>query len=106
MSSLSILHKLVLYVLFVTILTTAAWPQASNGTVSGTVRDQTGATIPGASVSLTNTGTNITSKTVTNENGFYRFPGINAGAYTLSAEYSGMQKFERALTVQSQESTE
>jgi len=73
--------------------------------VSGTVRDVTGAVIPGAAVALTNTSTNVTSKTSTNESGFYLFPGVNAGTYSVSAESSGMEKFEGALTVQSQQST-
>jgi len=43
------------------------WPQASTATVSGAVRDQTGAVIPAASVMLRNTATNVGSKTSTNE---------------------------------------
>ncbi len=81
-----------------------AWPQASTGMVSGTVRDPTSAVIPGASVSLTNTGTNVTSKTTTNGTGFYVFPGIVPGPYTLSVEAAGMAKFEGSLEVQVQQS--
>ncbi|MEK7403659.1 MAG: carboxypeptidase regulatory-like domain-containing protein [Acidobacteriota bacterium] len=80
------------------------WPQASTGAVSGTVRDQTGAVIPGAVVSLANTATNVASKTSTNVAGFYLFPGVVPGPYKLAVEASGMQKFEGALTVQVQQS--
>src|SRR5262249_56183046 len=73
--------------------------------VSGTIKDRTGALIPGASVTLTNTATNVSAKTVANGTGFYVFPGVTAGPYTLTAESPGMQKFEGTLTVQSQEST-
>src|SRR5207244_6127083 len=76
------------------------WPQASTGTVSGTVRDQTGAVIPGADVSLTNTATNVASKTSTNQAGFYIFPGVVPGPYRLVAESVGMQRFDGTLTVQ------
>src|SRR5207244_4343598 len=43
-------------------------------------------------------------KSVTNESGFYRFPGVNPGSYSLEAEATGMQKFEATLTVQVQQS--
>src|SRR5689334_4378733 len=74
--------------------------QSSAGTVSGTLRDQTGAVIPSAAVSLINNATNITASTTTNEAGFYRFPGVAPGEYRLTAETPGMQKFEGALLVQ------
>ncbi len=81
-----------------------AWPQASTAAVSGTVRDQTGAVIPSASVSLTNTNTNVASKTTTNQARFYLFPGTVPGPYRLVVEAPGMQKFEGSLTVQVQQS--
>ena len=76
-----------------------AWPQAGSATVSGTVRDQTGAVIPSAPVTLTNQATNGTAKTVSNETGFYVFPGLVPGPYTLTVEAPGMQKYEAKLTV-------
>jgi hypothetical protein len=86
------------------VITPAAWPQASTGTVSGTTRDQTGAVIPTASVTLTNRNTNIAQKTTTNATGFYIFPGTLPGPYTLVVEVSGMQRFEGTLTLQVQQS--
>jgi len=78
-------------------------PQASTSTVRGTVRDQSGAFIPNASVSITNTGTNITSRSATDGAGFYVFPGINPGPYRIEIEAPGMQKFEGTLTVMVQQ---
>ena len=104
MRSLTSAQKLVFCVLLVTLMAIPALPQASTGSVSGTVRDQSGAAVPGASVALTNTATNIASKSTTNESGYYLFPGVNPGPYTLSAESSGMQKFEGSLTVLVQQS--
>src|SRR6266852_4496857 len=80
-----------------------AYPQASMATVSGTVRDQSSAVIPGASVTLTNKDTNVASKTTTNNVGFYIFPGTLPGPYLLLVEASGMQKFEGSLVVQVQQ---
>jgi hypothetical protein len=82
------------------VIAPCAWPQASTGSVSGTVRDQSGAVIPGAAVVLTNTETNVKSRTPTNETGFYMLPGVTPGSYRLEIEQPGMQKFEVAATVQ------
>ncbi len=82
----------------------SAWPQASTATVSGTTRDQTGAVVPEAAVTLTNKNTNITSKAATNESGFFVFPGTLPGPYSLIVEKPGMQKFEGTLLVQVQQS--
>ena len=86
------------------LLAPSAWPQASTATVSGTVHDQTGAVVPGASITLRNTGTNVESKTTTNQVGFYFFPGVVPGPYLLVVEAQGMQKFEGSLTVLVQQS--
>lgn len=94
----------VLCVLTLLAFTTPAWPQASTAIVSGTVRDQTGAVIPGAAVTLTNSATNVSSKTSTNTSGFYIFAGIVPGPYDLVMEAPGMQRFEGKLTVQVQQS--
>jgi hypothetical protein len=104
MKNIEIIQKLFLWLLVAALLTPLAWPQASTGTVSGTVRDQSGAVIPSASVTLKNTDTNITSKTTTTAVGFYMFPGVLPGPYRLTVESSGMQTFEGTLTVQVQQS--
>ena len=97
------LQAILFCLLAVALIAQSAWSQASTANVSGTVRDQTGAVIPRASVSLTNKNTNTVSKTTTNEVGYYLFPGTVPGSYTLVVEASGMQKFECALTVQVQQ---
>jgi len=94
-----------LCLLLAVLLTAPAWPQASTASVSGTVRDQSAAVIPAATVTLINKGTNVTTKTIANGAGFYLFPGVLPGPYLLSAEAPGMQKFEGSLTVQVQQNT-
>ena len=80
-----------------------AWPQASAGSVTGSVRNQTVAVIPGASVTLVNTATAVIATVAANQVGFYRFPGVVPVLYRLSAEVPGMQKYEATLTVQAQQ---
>jgi hypothetical protein len=69
-----------------------AFPQTSTGRVSGTVRDRSGAVIPGAQVSLTNEGTGVSSVSRTNEEGFYIFPSSIPGNYSLVTESAGMER--------------
>lgn len=97
-------QKVWVFIVFTALLCVPAWPQAGTATVSGTVGDQTGAVIPGASVTLTNTATNVSSKTRTNHAGFYLFPGVRPGPYRLIVEMTGMEKYEVGLTVQVQQS--
>jgi hypothetical protein len=81
------------------LLATGAWSQTSAGTVNGTVRDQSGAVMPNVNVVVANADTNVTSTTRTNEAGFYFFPGLNPGAYKLTVESAGMQKYEGTFTL-------
>jgi hypothetical protein len=82
------------------LIPTSAWPQAGNSTIRGIVRDQANAVIPGAKVTLTNTGTSVARESLTNEAGFYTFPAVTPGPYRLVVEHAGMQKFEGNLQVQ------
>lgn len=86
------------------LLVPCAWPQASTGTVSGTVRDKSNAVIPNAEVVMRNTATNVASTTRCNDAGLYFFPGVIAGSYKLSVEVPGMQKFEGTFMVQATQS--
>ena len=80
-----------------------AWPQASNSTVRGVVRDITSAVLPGAGVTLTNSNTNDTRRSLTNESGIFVVPGVIPGPYRIVVEAPGMQKYEATLQVQLQQ---
>ena len=98
------LRKVFFSILMMALVVPSAWPQASTATSSGTVRDESGAVVPNASVTLTNTATNVALRSKSNDIGFYFFPGIIPGPYTLIVEAPGMQKFEGSMTVQTQQS--
>ena len=68
--------------------------QITRGAVSGTVRDATGAAVPGASVTVTNMDTNISRTAVTDAVGFFRVPALEPGRYQLKAELSGFSTVE------------
>ena len=68
--------------------------QMTRGAISGTVRDATGALVPGAMVTATNMDTNISRSAVTDVQGFYRVPALEPGRYAVKAELSGFQTVE------------
>ena len=62
---------------------------ATTGSISGTVKDPSGAVIPGVTVVATNTATNVQAKTVTDDKGFYAFPSLPVGRYNVKVEEEG-----------------
>ncbi len=69
--------------------------QAPARSIHGTVRDQTGAVVQGARVTVS--GTSSRQSTTTAANGDFRFEGVPQGAVTLTAEAPGFARFERGL---------
>ncbi len=69
--------------------------QAASGTVSGTVTDNTGAIIPGASVTVTNEGTGFTRTVTTNQNGQYVAEFFPIGRIRITAQKTGFTTLER-----------
>jgi hypothetical protein len=68
--------------------------QVDTGAILGTVTDQSGAVISGATVTLKNEGTNATLTTITEQDGTYKFTPLKIGAYVVSASFKGFQKTE------------
>ena len=60
------------------------WAQAT-AQISGTVKDQSGAVLPGVEVTATQTDTGIARTTVTNETGSYVLSNLTTGPYRLEA---------------------
>jgi hypothetical protein len=65
--------------------------QAVSGTILGTVRDSSGAAVPGVRVTVTHTGTGLTRTVTTNSVGEYTVPQIPTGSYTVTGELSGFK---------------
>jgi len=72
----------------------AAHAQIS-ATVNGTVVDPTGAVIPGASVILTNDATRDKRTSVSNGEGYFAFPALLTGSYSLRIEARGFNAYEQ-----------
>jgi len=68
---------------------------AQTATVSGTVKDQSGAVLPGVDVTITNPATSLSRTVVTNERGDYVVPLLPVGTYTFTAELPGFKTASR-----------
>jgi hypothetical protein len=66
--------------------------QVDTGTILGTVKDSSGAVVPGAQVTLINQGTGFSLTTKTSNVGAYIFTPIRIGTYTVQATMAGFQK--------------
>lgn len=69
------------------------WSQSDLSTITGTVKDSTGASISGAKVTVRNEGSGIARNTSTNGSGVYTVSNIPSGAYTVTVENQGFKKF-------------
>jgi Carboxypeptidase regulatory-like domain len=61
--------------------------QFNTGTILGTVQDQTGAVIPGATVAVTNIGTGQERSVKSNSEGVFTIPNLQVGHYSILAEH-------------------
>lgn len=66
--------------------------QVEQGSITGSVTDETGAVIVGAHVTIANVRTGVKSVTQTNSEGYYNAPYLSPGEYEVSVEKSGFKK--------------
>jgi hypothetical protein len=74
-------------------LPTAAFAQETTATITGTVTDQTGALLPGATVTARSTGTGWTKEVATTDTGRYTVPFLPVGEYELAFSLAGFQPY-------------
>jgi hypothetical protein len=86
------------------LLSASASAQVDTGSITGTVKDQSGAIVPGATVVITHEGQGLTLTSVTRGDGTYIFTPIRTGAYRIDVELQGFKKeARRGITVGIQE---
>jgi Carboxypeptidase regulatory-like domain/TonB dependent receptor len=73
--------------------TPQAYAQSTYGAVVGTVTDPSRAVVPGATVTLTDTGAGLVRTTVTNVTGGYEFLNLTQGRYALAVEMGSFRKY-------------
>ena len=72
-----------------------AFAQETRATVTGTVRDSQGARIPGVTVTVLNTDTNVSTDGVTNESGVFTVQKLQPGPVKITAALPGFKTFVR-----------
>src|SRR4051812_17804532 len=72
-----------------TVCTTAILAQSERGTISGTVLDGSGAVVPGAKITLTNSQTGVAFSLPSNASGEFTVPQLPVGTYTVRFEKEG-----------------
>ena len=89
--TLSVSFALPLAVVALTATPRAAMAQSTFGSIIGTVTDSSGSLVPGATVTLLNTGTAATRTATTSKSGEYNFVNIDYGKYQVTVEAAGFE---------------
>src|SRR3954463_6285710 len=87
MSHMKQVFRTIAALLLIAGLATPALAQTLTGSISGVIKDEQGAILPGVTVTLTGKQGDRTA--VTDASGTYRFPGLEPGAYDVAADLSG-----------------
>src|SRR5580704_4927861 len=72
-----------------------AFSQANNGRILGNVLDQSGGSVAGATVTITDVERGISQTLTTDDAGAYNAPNLTPGTYTIKVEYKGFRSVER-----------
>lgn len=86
--------SLALWILCLTLfVATPLWAQLTVGGIAGTVKDPSGAVIPGAQITITNSDTQVKQTTVSTATGTYVFTSVPVGTYSLKASAKGFKAY-------------
>jgi len=75
-------------------LSGVALAQSERGTITGVVRDSSGAVVPGAKITITNQATNVAISATSNDAGEFTAPNLQAGTYTVRVVKEGFRATE------------
>src|ERR1044072_3390210 len=89
-------HFRVLVFLALTSYSLTAHAQETRGTISGTVLDEQGTSVPGATVTVLNVDTNVSNTLTTNTSGYYEPSLLLPGNYRVTAELQGFKTAVRS----------
>ena len=86
-------------VVFLALIPFAGFAQSSTGAITGSVTDNSGAAVPGVSVTATNVATNASRTVVSNSAGRYEVALLVPGIYRVNADLAGFQAVKSQVTV-------
>ena len=82
--------------LLIILISQSLFGQVTSGTISGFVKDPSGAYVKGASVTAENPTNGLTRTVTTSDSGEFVFPGLYPGTYTIKVEAQGFSKMEKS----------
>src|SRR6202046_5399202 len=88
-------HSLSVFAFVLSLLVSVHVFASVTASISGTVKDASGASIPGATVTATNTGTGIAETRIANGQGFYSFQTLPLGTYVLTVAQKGFKEYQQ-----------
>src|SRR5262245_43833744 len=83
-------------VLTLALIPRPVFAQTDTAAIVGTVKDGSGAVMPGVTVTATQAGTDVALTTTTNASGQYVFPNLRIGTYAVAAELQGFRRTVRS----------
>src|SRR5712672_157611 len=91
--------KTILMLMMVVLMIAPVRAQVETGSISGTVRDTSGAAVAGATVTAHNVATSAERSVTTGDNGQFHIPALPPGIYELSVTSTGFAKFTSRVEV-------
>ncbi len=91
-------RKLLLPLLLILASAATCNAQLLYGTITGTVTDQTGASLPGAKIAVQNVGTGVQTAAIANGAGDYTVSDLTPGSYTVTVTTPGFNTFKQGAT--------
>ena len=88
-------RALFLALLWISVAGSAAWAQATNAIIQGTVTDSSGAVVAGAAIQVKNVATGVSRSTVSDSQGRFTVPDLLVGDYEAQASIQGFQTVVR-----------
>ena len=91
--------KVLVSVISLAVLTVTGFAQSGSSTISGNIKDATGAVIPGAKVKIVNQATGFAVDAISNDQGLYRAVSLVPGSYRVEVSMEGFDRLVRGPVV-------
>src|SRR5579863_7528416 len=85
--------RVLLSVVGILLISASLFAQSNQGRILGTVRDQSGGIIAGATVTVTDTLKGVSRNLTTDEAGEYAAPNLDPSTYSIRVEYKGFKTY-------------
>ncbi|HEX6098329.1 MAG TPA: TonB-dependent receptor [Thermoanaerobaculia bacterium] len=92
-------RRTLLLLLLCLALATPLLAQSSTGSISGTITDDSGAALPGVTVTVSNVATGVSRSAITNASGYYQIALLPPATYTVDVTLEGFQPVRRGNVV-------